>query len=161
MCSLIIKSIKLRFWVILALLHDTQIQTSCVPLWHVRVHKASTMSLVRIRRRTLHIFDLNSFAGCDVRDGSRLSWFQGLLHDSEQFFVFHFLGRNLPTHPTINTAMQNSWSAWKFIVSQSRGIHYTRGCALWWPIQGGSTRNGYLFQTSGIWKGWDFSSWSI
>lgn len=27
-CTFTIKSIKLRFWVILALLHDTQIQTS-------------------------------------------------------------------------------------------------------------------------------------
>ena len=27
------------------------------------------------------------------------------------------------------------------------------GYSLWWPIQGGSARKGYVFQTSDIWKG--------
>ena len=35
------------------------------------------------------------------------------------------------------------------------------GYSLWWPIRGGSARKGYLFQASGIWKGRDFTSWSI
>ena len=26
------------------------------------------------------------------------------------------------------------------------------GESLWWPIRGGSTQKGYLFQASGIWK---------
>ena len=32
---------------------------------------------------------------------------------------------------------------------------------LWWPIREDSTRKGYLFQASGIWKRSDLTSWSI
>ena len=35
------------------------------------------------------------------------------------------------------------------------------GYSLWWPVRGGSVRKGYLFQASGIWKGRDFTNWSI
>ena len=35
------------------------------------------------------------------------------------------------------------------------------GDFLGWPIRGGSTRKGYLFQASAIWKGTDFTLWSI
>ena len=43
-----------------------------------------------------------------------------------------------------------------FCVS-SRGGRYS----LRWLIRGASARTGYLFQTSGTWKGTDFTTWSI
>ena len=49
-----------------------------------------------------------------------------MIASSSSFFIFRSQS-SYPCHPTINTAMQNSWSAWKFIVSQSRGIQSTRG----------------------------------
>ena len=36
-----------------------------------------------------------------------------------------------------------------------------QGYVLWRAIRGGSACKGYLFQASGMWKGWDFTSWSI
>ena len=36
-----------------------------------------------------------------------------------------------------------------------------REYSLWRAIREGSARKGYLFQASGIWKSWDFTSWII
>ena len=46
---------------------------------------------------------------------------------------------------------------WPFSPSFAPGGRYSP----WWPIWEGSARKGYLFQASGIWKGRDFTRWSI
>ena len=43
-------------------------------------------------------------------------------------------------------------------LTKSSGGGGGEGYSLQWPIWGGSARNGYLFQASGILKGMDFTS---
>ena len=76
------------------------------------------------------------------------------LHDSGYFWSLTFCYTNRfsvytrPVNPLAETALDNCFPA------PGGG-----GYSLWWPIQRGSARKGYLFQASSVWKGRDFTCW--
>ena len=67
-------------------------------------------------------------------------------------------GDNITYHRNQNIPSQTTYGRPEALclVLRPRG-----GYSQWWPIRGGSTRKGYLFQASAVQKGRDFTIWSI
>ena len=95
------------------LLKDSLIEPWVSCEFGVRPSTFSIWTLLRVATYATEA-DYPDFKGCCM------------IASSSSFFIFRSQPF-YPCHPTINTAMQNSWSAWKFIVSLSRGIQSTRG----------------------------------
>ena len=55
------------------------------------------------------------------------------------------------------TALSSIWGDGACLLIYSPGGKYSP----WWPIREGPARKGYLFQALGIWRGRDFTSWSL